>query len=331
MTVYDPPAAPRQRESGFKGDGWTVSLPPGGGPEAVVGLDTGLDSLSILRVPNGVWDRGERPLRVHAHADHDETIVIPTGSGTLYQGADPGALTAVRFTGPVVLVAPAGVFHHVVMDPEVSAIGTCFFTVPGTVLVPFADRQPLNRFGKVTFADLTVVSPPAVVAEPWTAEGRPDPGLAGLLREATAADADDTDVRVIDYDQPDDGYVLPLDTGHDSLFVMISRGSSWDRAPAEVDVHSHADVDEFIVIEGGEGYLLNGPDLESVTLTPFRGPCVIVMPAGAFHRIVRTDGERVDSILVYTDRRAVVPRYDRIMERTTVVAVAGEAVEGVAR
>ena len=61
---------------------------------------------------------------------------------------------------------------------------------------------------------------------------------------------------------------------------MISRGRSWDRAPVEVDVHSHSDVDEFIVIDSGEGFLLNGPDLESVTLTPFRGPCVIVMPAG---------------------------------------------------
>ena len=25
MTLYDPPAAARQRESGYKGDGWTVT------------------------------------------------------------------------------------------------------------------------------------------------------------------------------------------------------------------------------------------------------------------------------------------------------------------
>ena len=139
---------------------------------------------------------------------------------------------------------------------------------------------------------------------------------------------------MIAYDQPEDGYVLPIDTGEDSIFVMISRGRSWDRAPAEVAVHSHSDVDEFIVIDSGEGYLLNGPDLESVTLTPFRGPCVIVMPAGAFHRIVRTDDETTDSILIYTDRRSVVPRYEHVMARTTVIAVAGgapERVEGVAR
>ena len=138
-------------------------------------------------------------------------------------------------------------------------------------------------------------------------------------------------ISVIPYEQPEDGYVLPLDTGEDSLFVMISRGRSWDRAPIEVDVHSHSDVDEFIVIESGEGYLLNGPELSSVTRTPFRGPCVIVMPAGAFHRIVRTDDETVDSILIYTDRRAVLPSYDVIMARTTVVSVADGEPEGVAR
>ena len=74
-----------------------------------------------------------------------------------------------------------------------------------------------------------------------------------------------------------------------------------------------------------QGFLLNGPELGTVTRTPFTGPCVIVMPAGAFHRIVRTDDDEVDSILVYTDRRAVVPRYERIMERSTVVAVGAES------
>ena len=152
MTVYDPPTAPRQRETGYKGDGWTVTLPPPGGADSVLGLDTGLDSVAILRVPDAKWDRGERPLAVHAHADHDETVVIPTGSGTLYHGTDLAALTATPFVAPVVLVFPAGVFHHVVMDPDAKATGTCFFTVPGTALVRFSEREPLNRYGKVTFA-----------------------------------------------------------------------------------------------------------------------------------------------------------------------------------
>jgi uncharacterized cupin superfamily protein len=332
VTVYDPPTAPRQRESGYKGDGWTVTLPSPGGVDSVLGLDTGLDSVAILRVPDAKWDRGDRPLVVHAHVDHDETVVIPTGSGTLYHGADPAALTATPFVGPVVLAFPAGVFHHVVMDPAATATGTCFFTVPGTALVRFSEREPLNRYGKVTFADLAVAAPTRVEAAPWTADGQPDPAIVGRLRsESGDVPADPAGVRLIPYEQPEGGYVLPLDTGEDSLFVMISRGRSWDRAPVEVDVHSHSDVDEFIVIESGEGYLLNGPDLASVTRTPFRGPCVIVMPAGAFHRIVRTDDETVDSILIYTDRRAVLPRYDAIMARTTVVSVADGEAEGVAR
>jgi hypothetical protein len=324
MTLYDPPAAARRRESGYKGDGWTVTLPDDGA-EAVVGLDTGLDSLSILRVPNGKWDRGERAPAVHAHADHDETIVIPTGSGTLYQGPDPEHITATRFVGPVVLVAAAGVWHHIVMDVDAVATGTCFFTVPGTVMVPFKDRTPLNRFGKVTFEDLAVAQPPPVIAVTPVRDPEALPGRGTLTGSSTVEAGP---VRVIGYEQPADGYVLPLDTGHDSLFVMISRGRSWDRAPVEVDVHSHSDVDEFIVIDGGQGFLLNGPELGTVTRTPFRGPCVIVMPAGAFHRIVRTDDDEVDSILVYTDRRAVVPRYERIMERSTVVAVDAETHEG---
>jgi hypothetical protein len=194
--------------------------------------------------------------------------------------------------------------------------------------VPFKDRTPLTAFGKVVFEDLALVQPPPVMAVPPDRDPEALPGR-GTLTGSSPAEAGP--VRVIGYEQPVDGYVLPLDTGHDSLFVMISRGRSWDRAPVEVDVHSHSDVDEFIVIDGGQGFLLNGPDLGTVTLTPFRGPCVIVMPAGAFHRIVRTDDDEVDSILVYTDRRAVVPRYERIMERSTVVPVDVETHEGDAR
>ena len=144
MTLYDPPAAARQRESGYKGDGWTVTLPDDGA-DAVVGLDTGLDSLSILRVPNAKWDRGERAPTVHAHADHDETIVIPTGFGDALPGT--GSCRTSRRPGSSARSSswpPAGVWHHVVMDVDAVATGTCFFTVPGTVLVPFKDRTPLN-------------------------------------------------------------------------------------------------------------------------------------------------------------------------------------------
>jgi hypothetical protein len=49
----------------------------------------------------------------------------------------------------------------------------------------------------------------------------------------------------------------------------------------------------------------------------------MVMPAGAFHRIVHTEEERgTGSILIYADRRAVVERYETIMARTAVAALA---------
>ena len=142
--------------------------------------------MAILRVPDAKWDRGERPLSVHAHADHDETVVIPTGSGTLYHGTDLAALTAAPFVAPVVLVFPGRRLHHVVMDPDAKASGTCFFTVPGTALVQFAEREPLNRCGKVTFADLAgrraaagrspLRGPP---------DGEPDAGVDRRLRSET--------------------------------------------------------------------------------------------------------------------------------------------------
>ena len=113
---------------------------------------------------------------------------------------------------------------------------------------------------------------------------------------------------------------------------MISRGSSWDRAPSVVDVHSHADVDEFIVIEGGEGYLLNGPDLESVTLTRSAArassSCRPVPSTGSSGRM--TSAADLDPGLRGSTggrSRATTGSWDA----TTVVAVAGEAFEELAR
>lgn len=94
-------------------------------------------------------------------------------------------------------------------------------------------------------------------------------------------------------------------------------------APEFVDVHRHPDVDEYIIRRQGTGYLLNGPAPEGITLTPFGGPCVIVMPAGAFHRIVQVDDPGGESLLVYADRHAVVERYEVIMARTSIATLIG--------
>ena len=53
------------------------------------------------------------------------------------------------------------------------------------------------------------------------------------------------------------------------------------------------------------------------------------MPAGAFHRIVQTEEDEVgDSILIYTDRRAVVERFETIMARTSVATPAPHPGQG---
>ena len=102
--------------------------------------------------------------------------------------------------------------------------------------------------------------------------------------------------------------------------------------PEFVDVHRHPDVDEYIIRRSGAGYIVNGPTPEGITLTPFRGPCVLVMPAGAFHRIVQTeDDPGGESILIYADRRAVVERYETIVARTRFAMLTSHSVqEGIA-
>ena len=105
-----------------------------------------------------------------------------------------------------------------------------------------------------------------------------------------------------------------MDTGTDTLFVMSSVGRSWDRAPVDVAVHRHDREDEYIVLaEGAEGWLLNGPTQESVQRVPFRGPCVLVMPSGNFHRVVRTDDAVVRSILIYAHRSQITGTWAEIM------------------
>lgn len=337
MPDYDPSTAPRRLESGFKNNGWIVSLPPDGA-ETILELDTGLDSVAIARIPDGAWDRGPRPRAVHAHDGYDETILVSRGSGTLYHGPDSEHIVALRFERPVVIVVPTGAWHHVVMDPEVTAEGTSFFTVPGRIIESFPSQMAIVARGRVTFADLPVVHPKPVEASAWNATAGPAPATRVTLVETLPAEPAPR-VRILPFEAPPEGELpLPLDTGQDSLFIMASPPSASDEPagpataldpPEFVDVHRHPDVDEYIIRSGGSGYLVNGPLPETVTLTPFRGPCVIVMPAGAFHKIVQVEEDRGGpSILVYADRRAVVERYEVIMARTSVATFSATPVVG---
>jgi hypothetical protein len=330
MTEYDPSTAPRRREDGFKNDGWIVDL-PADGSGTILELDTGIDSVAIARIPDGKWDRGGGPRRVHAHDGYDETILVSRGAGTIYHGPDAEHIVATRFDRPVVIVVPAGTWHHVVMDPDVAAEGTAFFTVSGTVIEAFTTQMEIVTKGRVTFADLPVVHPKPVAGRVWAPSAEPSSSIQAHLVDALPDDAP-SGIRVLPFETPLEGELpLPLDTGHDSLFIMAAPPPPLDApvvpartldAPEFVDVHRHPDVDEYIIRSSGTGFLLNGPLPETIVLTPFRGPCVIVMPAGAFHRIVQVeDGDAGPSILIYADRRAVVERYEVIMARTSVATV----------
>jgi hypothetical protein len=326
--VHDPARAPRRREDGYKGDAWSVDVPPDG-DRPIVMLDTGVDSVAIVRIPDGAWERGTRPSRVHAHDGYDETILVTRGAGTLLHGPSPDALEETRFEGPVVIQVAPGRYHGIAMDPGVHAIATCFYTVPGTVIEEFSVQMQIIARARVRFDDLPEPHPVPVRAEEYVGpatgvpEIHPDQAASRSRPSAIAG------VRISTYPAPNaEGLTLPLDTGHDSLFIMAaapgpeklpSGGPATELTPPEeVDVHRHPDVDEFIIRRHGAGWILNGRTPSTVTKTPFRGPCVMVMPAGAFHRIVQREEDEVgDSILIYSHRRAVVERHDRIMQRTT--------------
>jgi hypothetical protein len=347
MTVRDPATAPRERESGYKGDAWTVTMPSSAPDDAgmTLILDTGLDSVAIVGVANGWWDRSTRASVVRVHDRYDETILIPRGSGTLYHGADRGDITRSRFAAPVTLVLPAGCWHHVAMDPDVRVQATAFFTVPGTVIAPFSVQMEIVTRARIPFGDLPVVHPRPVEAELWS---RPATVAAGstsvddvatesipLDDAAAGADGSVPVARILPYPPRRDGLTMPLDTGRDSLFILAGAPDPDPPEPSPVppnpvlldlpgvvDVHRHPDVDEYILRHGGAGYILNGPTPETITLTPFRGPCLLVMPAGAFHRIVQTEDDQVGGgFLIYADRRAVVEPYGTIMATTRVASV----------
>jgi hypothetical protein len=353
MTVRDPATAPRERESGYKGDAWTVTMPSSAPDDAgmTLILDTGLDSVAIVGVANGWWDRSPRASVVRVHDRYDETILIPRGSGTLYHGADPGDITRSRFAAPVTLVLPAGCWHHVAMDPDVRVEATAFFTVPGTVIAPFSVQMDIVTRARIPFGDLPVVHPRPVEGQFWLPPAIDVHAAAAATRFARSDDAvavstpleDGAAGRqgsapvagILPYPPPRDGLTMPLDTGRDSLFILAGAPDPDAPEPSPVppnpvlldlpdvvDVHRHPDVDEYILRHGGAGYILNGPTPDTITRTPFRGPCLLVMPAGAFHRIVQTEDDQVGGgFLIYADRRAVVEPYATIMATTRVASV----------
>ncbi len=111
------------------------------------------------------------------------------------------------------------------------------------------------------------------------------------------------------------GRVNLIDTGEDSIFCWYSYGESWDRSPAMVPVHLHDEVDETIVVLDSEGFYLHGPTPEEIVRTPFKGPCLLYLPAGEYHRIVTTSVGAHEAVLMYTKVGAIVDKFDNVIGR----------------
>jgi uncharacterized protein YjlB len=309
------PADGPRHATGSKSDAWVMALPglqppPGA---VVVAFGTGRDSATIVI-------GGVEGAAVRRHPGHDVALVVPEGSGVLRHGPSPDAPAEVPFSGPCTVIVPAGTWHAIVPD-EGSPLGVAFLTRPGTTIDPFSVVGPRAEPGIVHLDTLPVSPWPMAPAEvvsaavPTVPAGRRAPSPLEPSRPA----------RVDRYAPPvGSDYTLPVDTGTDTLFVMSSVGRSWDRSPVDVAVHRHDREDEYIVLaEGAEGWLLNGPTQESVERVPFRGPCVLVMPSGNFHRVVRTDDTVVRSILIYAHRSQTTGTWAEIQAEMELWEIAG--------
>ena len=326
MTIHDPAAAPRRRDQGYKGDAWSVDIPPDGDKPLVL-LDTGLDSVAIVRIPDAVWERGAVPSRVHAHDGYDETILVTRGSGSLLHGPDRTRLEAERFEAPVVITVPAGWWHGVAMDPGTRAIATCFYTVTGTVIEKFAVQMKIIALGRVTFADLPVVHPVPVAAQPWT--GGPPSAPAAPPPPPTRG------ARILAYPEPDAaGLTLPLDTGIDSLFIMAAKPGP-EKAPSDGPPTCWSCPRRWMSTgtptwtSSSSGATARATSSTATCRRRSRSPrsaaraCWSCPPARSTASSRPEEDEVGDSILIYTARRAVVERHETIMARTTVAAVGG--------
>ena len=117
--------------------------------------------------------------------------------------------------------------------------------------------------------------------------------------------------RYIKLDRQQPGPTNVVDTGEDSIYLMHGRGPSWDRHPDEVPVHMHDNVDEMIImLDHQEGFYLHGTTPDSMVKTPFEAPCVLMLPAGEYHRIVTTSEGEGESLLTYTAANSTLETFD---------------------
>jgi uncharacterized protein YjlB len=116
--------------------------------------------------------------------------------------------------------------------------------------------------------------------------------------------------RYIKLDRQHPGAINVVDTGEDSVFLMHGRGPSWDRDPDEIPVHMHTDVDEMIILlDEQEGFYLHGTTPDSMVKSTFKGPCVLMLPAGEYHRIVTTSEGDYETFLTYTPANSTLQTF----------------------
>ena len=134
-------------------------------------LDTALDSVGIVRIPDGWWDRSGARLDSRPTTDMTRRSSSREGPARCTTVRIRATSRRPRFTGPVTLVLPAGTWHSVTMDADVAADATAFFTVSGTVIAPFSVQMEIVTRGRIPFPASRWSTRLPVEATLWSAPG----------------------------------------------------------------------------------------------------------------------------------------------------------------
>jgi hypothetical protein len=111
----------------------------------------------------------------------------------------------------MIVVVPAGAWHHVTMDDGAAAEGSAFFTVPGTIIEAFSRQMELVTQGEVPYAEVPIVHPKRVDASTWTGSPGSGGGASAQLIDALPAGITSA-VRILPFEAPPEGELpLPLD------------------------------------------------------------------------------------------------------------------------
>ena len=280
MTVHDPATAPRERESGYKGDAWSVTLPTSRAGRRRDDADPRhrarqrRDRACGERVvgPIGAADGrpGPRPIRRNDPDPARVRDAVPRSGPGSHRGV------AVRRRRSRWCCRPAAGTRRDGRRRRVSK------RRPSSPCPGRSSRRSRCRWTSSRAArSRSATCPWCIPVRSRRRSGRPAgvrPTAAGGSRGPARSDGGRPAptgrarvARIVPYPAPRDGLTLPLDTGQDSLFILAGAPDPNAPEPAPVppepilldlpdvvDVHRHPDVDEYILRRGGAGYILNG-------------------------------------------------------------------------